>query len=208
MGTIAVLGILIAFFSIFNYLGFDFFFDDQGHYDSMMLDDMGVVYSNRSDVLAFNEGFSTVADCPWGFVHPGIDYFLRNGSCIIAAAPGRVKSINIIDAGASRENRYRVRVDIQFNMTLLVGYNIESWMNETWQLEAQRGAIIVQPGHWIQKGQVIGTFVRAGDGGHVHFDVIEHASHYCPSKYFGAADLAELLDMVHSFHPDWALCYA
>ena len=40
-----------------------FFFDTEGRYDPTILDDMGVLYSNRSDIESFNEGYSESDSC-------------------------------------------------------------------------------------------------------------------------------------------------
>ena len=74
-------------------------------YENVELDYMNVVYDNRSDIYAFNEGYSSSINCPWGFIHEGIDYFLINNSKVIAATPGQVEKIEWTDNGEGTENR-------------------------------------------------------------------------------------------------------
>ncbi|MGY5865549.1 MAG: hypothetical protein RTV41_13185, partial [Candidatus Thorarchaeota archaeon] len=70
-------------------------FDNEGRYDSTILNNMGVIYENRSDILAWNNGYSETDVCPWGAVHNGLDYMFYNNSPVISAAPGLVEDIEI-----------------------------------------------------------------------------------------------------------------
>ena len=49
-------------------------FDDEGRYDSTNLNNMGVIYSNQSDIAHWNNGYSESDVCPWGAEHNGLDY--------------------------------------------------------------------------------------------------------------------------------------
>ena len=53
-------------------------FDNEGRYDSSSLDNMGVIYSSRSDIIEFNEGYSESDNCPWSAIHNGIDFLFFN----------------------------------------------------------------------------------------------------------------------------------
>ena len=59
-------------------------------YPSNHLNYMDVIYENRFDVYAFNEGYSVTNSCPWGSINQGINYYLVNNSRVNAASPGRV----------------------------------------------------------------------------------------------------------------------
>jgi len=190
-----------------RWIGSNFFFDNGGRYDASLMS-MGVIYQNRSDNYAFNEGYSTSVNCPWNMTHNGIDYFLKNGSAMIAAAPGKISEISSADAGATSENRYRIDLWLQFNQTIKLRYGIEMWTNISSNRDLQLAIISVKVGDWVAKGQVIGAFLCVKTSGHIHFDTIEKETRSCPQKYFGAADLTELMAMIHGFHPTWNLCYA
>ncbi|MGY5881531.1 MAG: hypothetical protein RTV31_14870, partial [Candidatus Thorarchaeota archaeon] len=60
-------------------------FDNEGRYDSTNLNYMGVIYSNRTDILNWNGGYSESTNCPWGRIHNGLDFAFRNDSDVIAA---------------------------------------------------------------------------------------------------------------------------
>ncbi|HME53147.1 MAG TPA: peptidoglycan DD-metalloendopeptidase family protein [Candidatus Lokiarchaeia archaeon] len=193
----------IAVYSQFN----DIFFNNGGRYDSSVLNDMGVIYTNRTDIHAFREGYSTSAACPWGFAHNGIDYFFTNSSSYIAAAPGNVISVQVNDFGSSQANRYRVAINIRFSATLVLLYNLEPWTNSTTKRDYVVSQIQVKVGDWVVKGQSLGTFVGYSDGSHVHFGVLVNNNAVCPQPYFGVPDLAELMAMIHSYNSSWNLCY-
>ncbi|MHA1814703.1 MAG: hypothetical protein ACTSX1_01765 [Candidatus Heimdallarchaeaceae archaeon] len=104
---IIVIVLSVGFGGVYLYIQWDnFFFDNNDLYEDVELDYMGVVYENRSDIYTFNEGYSSSINCPWGFIHEGIDYFLINNSKVIAAAPGQVENIEWRDNGEGTENRF------------------------------------------------------------------------------------------------------
>lgn len=182
-------------------------FDPGNRYDSERLDYMGVIYENRSDIIAFNEGYSESDNCPWGFVHNGIDYFFDNASPVIAAAPGRVESIQVTDNGANVTNRFFITITIRFNSSLVVHYNFEPWTKNETERDQQLEMVNIQAGDWVALGEQIAVFLKAGPGAHIHFGVILNNEWQCPRPYFSADAYTEIMEMIHSFHPDWDLCY-
>ncbi|MBD3407781.1 MAG: peptidoglycan DD-metalloendopeptidase family protein [Candidatus Lokiarchaeota archaeon] len=182
-------------------------FDAGDRYDSTKLDYMNVVYENRTDILAFNEGYSESDNCPWGFEHNGIDYFLANDSVVIAAAPGQVIDIEWKDYGEGEENRFHIRITIRFNATVEIGYNFEPWTQNEADKNQQIAMFDVEVGEWVEIGDKIASFLNVGDGAHIHFDVIQDNTRYCPKQYFSQEGYAEIMEMIHSFHPTWELCY-
>ncbi len=182
-------------------------FDTGGRYDDSVLDDMGVIYTNRSDIYAFNEGYSESDNCPWGFVHNGIDYFFRNSSTVIAAAPGRVERIEPTDYGEGAFNRYRIEVAIRFNATVEVIYNFEPFTQDSKMRDLQLSMLKVEVGDWVAKGDAIATFLYCAEGAHIHFGVVQDNEWRCPALYLSQDAYGELLTLVHTFHPDWDLCY-
>ncbi|MBD3352498.1 MAG: peptidoglycan DD-metalloendopeptidase family protein [Candidatus Lokiarchaeota archaeon] len=197
--------LIVGTFSALYFLRDDF--DAEGRYDSSELNMLGVVYEDRSNITAFNEGYSTTDQCPWGFVHKGIDYFFANDSAVIAAAPGRINDIHINDYGDSVENRYHLAVEVQFNNSVFVNYVFEPWTQAEADINHQEALLTVTEGDWIEKSQKIATFLAIGSGAHIHFDVVENNDKPCPSRYFTSAGYTEIMEMIHGFHPTWCLCY-
>ncbi|MHA1770369.1 MAG: M23 family metallopeptidase [Candidatus Thorarchaeota archaeon] len=182
-------------------------FDPGTRYDSTRLDYMGVIYANRSDIIAFNEGYSESDNCPWGFTHNGIDFFFRNGSSVIAAAPGQVESIEVKDYGEDVANRFHIALVIRFNASVIVLYNFEPWTQNSTQKEQQLALLDVQVGDWVGIGDKIATFLNAGSGAHIHFGIGDNGQWYCPKSFYSDEAYTEIMAMVHSFHADWDLCY-
>jgi murein DD-endopeptidase MepM/ murein hydrolase activator NlpD len=182
-------------------------FDPQGRYDPTVLNDMGVIYLNRSDIRSFHEGWSTSNVCDWHFAHNGIDFDFKNDSSVIAAAPGQVERIDLMDFGADKENRYTVNLGIRFNATVLITYGFEPWTNQTAGRAQQVAMFKVSVGTWVAKGDPIASFLMVGVSAHIHFGVIQDNIFRDPSLYLSSGAIVELLAMVHSFHPGWKISY-
>ncbi|MFW9843651.1 MAG: hypothetical protein ACFFEV_03670 [Candidatus Thorarchaeota archaeon] len=183
-------------------------FDSEGRYDSTVLNNMGVIYENQSDIYAWNNGYSESDACPWGYTHYGLDYIFLNNSNVIAAAPGLVETVH----GEFRENEtfYTVSVQIRFNSTVWINYSFEGFSLDPNVLAQQISMIDVEVGDWVAKGDVVGRFLQPTTLDHVDFTVyLEHVTDLpsCPRLVMGLADYNELMSLVHSYHPTWELCY-
>ncbi|MCK5265235.1 MAG: hypothetical protein KAR03_06470 [Candidatus Thorarchaeota archaeon] len=192
------------------YLGdFDFggivdTFDNEGRYDSTVLNNMGVIYSNKSDIAMWNDGYSESDSCPWGFIHNGLDYFFFNNSDVIAAGPGLVENIEL--GYVANGTVYKVAVHIRFNSTLTIEYGFEGFSTDV-AVRAQQAAMIdVEIGDWVAKGDQIGRFNRPTEYDHVHFSVYLNDA-ICPRLVMGEDDYNEIMSLIQSFHPTWELCY-
>ncbi len=182
-------------------------FDAGGRYDADKLDYMGVIYENRTDIVAYEAGYSESDNCPWGFVHNGIDFFFRNGSTVIAAAPGLVESIETSDNGENVENRFYITVVIRFNASVVVHYNFEPWTQDSSDRDLQLDMLTIQEGDWVDIGEKIADFLHVGDSAHIHFGVIQDGQWPNPELHFSEDAYNEIMAMIHSFHPDWDLSY-
>jgi murein DD-endopeptidase MepM/ murein hydrolase activator NlpD len=179
-------------------------FDNGGRYDSTVLNNMGVIYSNQSDIASWYEGYSESDACPWGFIHNSLDYFFYNNSVVIAAAPGVVE---IIEVGYLENSTiYKVDVKIKFNESITLEYGFEAVGNET--LRAQQVEMLgIGVGDWVAKGDQIGYFFRPNQGAHVHFSVYLNDVSFCPRLVMGQNDYNEIMSLIQAFHPTWELCY-
>jgi hypothetical protein len=179
-------------------------FDNEGRYDSTALDNMGVIYSNRSDIAFWNDGYSETDACPWGFIHNGLDYFFYNDSVVIAAAPGLVESIEV--GYLENSTFYKVCVKIQFNESIILEYSFEGEGNETCRAQ-QVEMLGIEVGDWVAKGDQIAKFLRPSEYSHIHFGVYLDYVAFCPGLVMGPDDYTEIMALIHSFHPTWELCY-
>jgi murein DD-endopeptidase MepM/ murein hydrolase activator NlpD len=202
------IGFTAWYFYAQNGTGADPFFTSGGRYDSSMLNGIGVIYTNRSDIHAFNEGYSTSVNCPWGTIHNGIDYFFNLSSPVIAATPGYVFDVQSQDWGSSTDNRYRFAVNIRFNASIVLIYGFEPWTNSTVLRDVAFALLLVKTGDWVVKGQLLGLFTACSASAHVHFGVLSNGNAVCPRLYFGTSDLADLMSLIHLYHSSWNLCYS
>lgn len=209
--TIALIIILVLLGGLgVTYLYFQWntlFFSNEGRYDSSNLNYMNVIYENRSDIYAFNEGYSETDSCPWGFKHQGIDYFLINNAKVLAAAPGLVERIDWRDNGEGVENRFYVTITIRFNKSVEVTYNFEPWTQNLDDKDLQLSMLKVQEGDWVELGQEIARFLYIDESAHIHFGISFKRQDVCPRDFFSVEGYNELLGMIHEYHPDWELCY-
>lgn len=181
-------------------------FDNEGRYDSTILNNMGVIYSNQSDIEHWNNGYSESDACPWGAAHNGLDYMFSNNSPVIAAAPGQVIRIEVDYLPNSTV--YKVGVHIQFNESIWLEYGFEGNANET--LRAQQVAMLeVEVGDWVAKGDQIGRFLRPIMYDHVHFGVYLNDEAICPRLVMGEDDYNDIMALIEIFHSgeNWQLCY-
>jgi hypothetical protein len=197
--TVGILAVLLA-----NHA----FFSSGGRYDASVLKDIGVPYESQTDIEAWNGGYSTTDACPWGLAHLGLDFMFANNSRVIASAPGLVEEIRLFDL-SNPENLYAVQVMIRFNSSVRLTYGFEPWTTNTTSRDQQRAMISVSVGDWVTQGDLVGHFLDSNATGaaHVHWDISIDDVKPCPSPYFSAAAYADIMDLVHSYHIDWELCY-
>jgi len=180
-------------------------FDNEGRYDSSNLNYMGVIYSNRSNILNWNGGYSESTSCPWGAVHNGLDFAFKNESLIIAAAPGLVEEILVTDTGPV-DNVYMIHVSIRFNDSIQINYVFEPWTTNSSVPDRQISMLNIEVGDWVAKGDVIGEFLQIGGGAHIHFAVYNGEA-TCPVPFFASDAYIEIMELVHTYHSTWELCY-
>ena len=186
----------------------DEFFDPGTRYDWDRLDYMDVIFENESDIYTVNGAWSSTISCPWVMAHLGFDFAIINNSKVLAAAPGQVSDIRLMDWGTETENRYMIGVSIRFNDSIYVNYGFEPWTIDINDHEHQQRLIDVSVGDWVEIGQEIGRFLQIGHGAHIHFDVIEDDVRTRLDRYYSSAGYNRMMDLVHIWHPEWPyLCY-
>jgi len=186
----------------------EIFFDPGERYEWDRLDYMDVIFENESDIYTVNGAWSTTNSCPWVRAHEGFDFALINNSKVLAAAPGQVSHIRLMDWGNETDNRYMVGVSIRFNHTVYVNYGFEPWTTNLSDHEHQQRLINVSVGDWVEIGQEIARFLEIGEGAHIHFDVIEDDVRTRLDRYYSPATYDKMMDLIHMWHPEWPyLCY-
>ena len=204
IGIVVILVVAVGVLFILGQEPEDPPFDSEGRYDSTVLNNMGVIYENRSHIEHWNNGYSESDVCPWGARHTGLDYMFSNNTPVIAAAPGQVIGIEVTYLPSS--TFYKVGVAIQFNESVWLEYGFEANASETFRAQ-QVEMLDVEVGDWVMKGDQIASFLKVVDYDHVHFGVYLNDEAICPRLVMGEDDYNEILVLIHSFHPTWEFCY-
>ncbi|MGY5852451.1 MAG: M23 family metallopeptidase [Candidatus Thorarchaeota archaeon] len=207
IGIVAVGATLLYLQNNEEEIPFNSTFDNGGRYDSTILNDLGIVYVSQSDIYAFNEGWSDSDNCPWGFEHRGIDYFMYNNSDVIAAAPGLVVEVSWQEYPESTYNGFLIHVNIQFNESLTIGYCFEPFTLNATDKDLQLEMLEVEEGDWVAKGNKIADFLNIGGGAHIHFDIWLDDEFSSIMNYITQETHDELLSLIHTYHPTWELYY-
>ena len=118
-----------------------------------------------------------------------------------------MEEISLNDWGPGGQHRYTISVVIRFNATVTLNYGFEPWTNSTLEQEQQVAMFNFDVGTWVAKGDIIGKFLMAGDGAHIHFGVYQDNSARDPTLYMSTVDYNELLGMVRDFNPTWDISY-
>jgi uncharacterized membrane protein len=182
-------------------------FDPGDRYESLRLDYMGVIYANRSDIYAFNEGYSETNSCPWGFIHNGIDYFFLNNTEVVAAAPGYVEDVSWRVNPDTTLNMYNIFVTIRFNASIELSYGFEPFTHVEGDQYRQLAMLGIQVGDWVSKGDTIARFLHVESGAHIHFGVRQGNTWFDPEPFFGSADHDEIMALINDYHLGWNLSY-
>ncbi len=208
--TFLIIGIALSGFLVWAWLFSGWFFSSGGRYDDHLLE-MGVPFESPADIHAWNEGYSGSTACPWGFVHKGMDLFFNNSAKVLAMAPGQVSEITFVEDPSNPANMFFVKVSIQFNNSMFLRYNFEPWTSSRSDAEVQLGMIKVKVGDWVTKGSVIANFLSYHPSAHIDFSVDntwDHTGRVCPQPHFSAAAYGEMMNLIHTYHAEWEMCYA
>ena len=184
-----------------------FFFDPGERYDWQKLDYMGAPFINKSDLTAWNEGYSESDSCPWGFTHNGLDFFFNDSAPVLAMAPGQVFTIDFVDTGAS-VNRYHIRINIRFSREIVLNYGFEPWTNNENDARKQLEQLQINVGDWVNIGDKIADFVAYNESAHIHFDIKLNDNQVCPKDYFSDDAYNKTMDLIHFYNPSWEMCYS
>ena len=199
------MGVLFGVYLLQNNMLFGF--DPEGRYPSERLENVGVIYSNQSDIYGYAEGYSETSSCPWGFIHNGIDYFFNNGSEVVAASPGYVEEVSWRLNPDTTLNMYNIFVTVRFNASVEISYTFEPFTHVEGDQNRQLAMLTIQKGDWIQKGDVIAQFLYVEEGAHIHWGIRIHNDWVDPEPFFSSSDHAELLSLIDSYHPGWSISY-
>ena len=186
LGTISsiiiILGALYAISTIINFYNnnnnndyIDETFSSEGRYDDSNLNYMGVIFVNKTHVydLQFHCEDHPNHSCEEsGLQYYAGDFFFNNKTPVIACAPGYVERVDWLQ-GEDPDNisLYIINVGVRFNATVTLTYCFEPFTNKTSDWELQGSWLNVSVGDWVNKGDLIGTFLKINHYAHIHWDI-------------------------------------
>lgn len=196
-------------------------FSSDGRYDESHLNYMGVIFENETDIfdLEFHCEDPTHACEESGLQYYAGDFFFNNLTPVIACAPGQVERIDYLAAEENppyNTSLYIINIGVRFNQTVSITYCFEPFTNKTGDWELQGQLINVSIGDWVQKGDLIGIFLKIAYSAHVHWDVSvpcmeqgypmpEHF--YDTEGYNQMVELITYLNITHNDGRDRGGCY-
>jgi hypothetical protein len=184
----------------------------------LLLDDekpsMLIPYVDQDEISGIYEAYSEDVNCPWGFVHNGIDFFPYDDPHTIytpfqAVVSGTIETVEIHENHYDNKIFYQVNVSLRYDEAYLIWYAFEPFTNDAADGTIQREAIVVEPGQKVTAGEVIGRLYNpsADVGAHVHFGVTINHEWVCPEPYFTSEARVSVLELLHLAHPGAEICY-
>jgi murein DD-endopeptidase MepM/ murein hydrolase activator NlpD len=163
-------------------------------------------YVNESDMNNVPEAYSSTTNCPWGFVHNGID-FIPNGPLMPyrAAAAGVVQWVYLFQNPSALT--WQVNVAIACDSTNMIEYCFEPMSLLEADGQAQLSNIVVTVGQTVAQGEVIGYLHTTVAWSLVHLGLKQNGSWVCPEPFFAEPARQSILNLLRVAHPGAALCY-
>jgi len=179
---------------------------DKGHVPTGPDTDIVMItpFCDTSDVASVNEAFSSTSSAPWGFAHPGIDFFpTQNLKPFRAVAAGTVDEFRLWQNGTN----WQVNVGIRYNGTYTVGYSFEPFSAVGADGQSQLANMRVTSGQQIAQGDTIGYLYVVGGAAHVDFGLIKNNQRICPEAYFTPEARQAVLTVIRKTWPGAQMCY-
>jgi hypothetical protein len=178
---------------------------------------MTTPYVEESDMKWVRQGYSESTNCPWQFIHDGIDFQpVSNLAPFHAVCDGIITELCLRHAPPSDGGRqnWDVYVEIQYDPTWRVTYNFEPKTTNLVDGVTQLTNITVSLLQEVSEGDVIGYLHKADGTAHVHFSVLKHGYMYhngvitCPKPFFTPEAGASILRLVTNRFPEaMDFCY-
>ena len=167
-------------------------------------------YVDEDDMLWVRQGYSTTADCPWGFVHDGVDFEpAADLAPFRAVCDGTITELCLRHAPPSDGGRqnWDVYVELTYDSTWAVAYNFEPKTTNVVDGVTQLENIAVSLLQEVSQGDVIGSLHEGDESAHVHFSVLKNGYMYhngvvmCPKPFFTPEAQLSILELVRERFP-------
>jgi len=162
----------------------------------------------NSSISKVIKGYSNTVLCPWNEIHLGFDFYFIDVAKVLAAAPGQVSTIEQIDRGIGRQDRYALRLVINYSETLATEYLFETWSDLLSDYQHQESWLKVELNEWVQLGWPIANFSLINSDSHVHFAVLENGTPAPICQYYSTDAYNKMMGLVRYHGLNWTkICY-
>jgi len=174
-------------------------------------------YVRKEDMYWVRQGYSTTTNCPWGFIHDGIDFQpVSNMAPFHAVCDGTIMDVVLrhappVDGG---KQNWDVYVVLRYNSDYAVTYNFEPKTTNLADGIIQLTNIFVSLLEPVTQRQVIGYLHMGDPSAHIHFGLVKHGYAYhngvidCPAPFFNEAAQDSILSLITQRFPTaTAICY-
>lgn len=159
----------------------------------------------EDNVTTVNEAYSDTKNCPWGFVHQGIDFFTFNNSPFQAVADCVLtEKIKFYNSG---NGQWQVNLRLEYSSDVWFGMAFEPGSANESHGDQQLTMISHSEGTQLKKGDIIGTLLTVRDGAHVDWGVRIYDINVCPAPYFTPEAYQSVLNTIQKNNPSWEMCY-
>lgn len=173
-------------------------------------------YVSESDMHWARQGYSEVTNCPWGFIHEGIDFQPTTSLAPFrAVCDGTIMDVVLRHAPPSDGGRqnWDVFVELRYDDNWAVTYNFEPKTTNLSDGIIQITNIAVSLLQEVSQGDLIGYLHMGDPTAHVHFSVVKHGYMFhnglivCPEPFFTPAARTSVLNVLHVRYPGADMCY-
>lgn len=170
-------------------------------------DELSIIapYVNEDEISSVNEAYSMSENAPWGFVHPGVDFFITSGTTPVqAVTDGKV--INLSVEKEENQMGWHAGFCIEYG-AYAPCYNLETFSQDDAIGDLQSANIFIANDQIVEQGDVIANLVFGGDGSHIDFGIGYGGTRVCPEPYFTEEAQESVMYLITKDHPDWPMCY-
>ncbi|MFX1534466.1 MAG: hypothetical protein ACFFDI_09625 [Promethearchaeota archaeon] len=159
----------------------------------------------EDNVTNVNEAYSDTENCPWKFVHQGIDFFTFNNSPFQAVADcnltEKIKFYN------TRNGQWQVNLWLEYNSDVCFSYAFEPDSANESHGDQQLAMIPHIEGTLLKKGDLLGNLLVVRDGAHVDWSIFIYGINVCPAPYFTPEAYQSVLNTIKQTNATWEMCY-
>jgi hypothetical protein len=149
--------------------------------------------------------YSSTPDCPWGFIHGGLDFFAGNNSPFQAVTNC---TLSFVDKFFNSGNGlWQVNLLLEYNSSVSFGYAFEPFSPNESDADQQLAMITQPEGATLSQGDILGSLLALGPSAHVDWYIKFKDNFICPESYFTPAANQSIMNGIWNFNASWPMCF-